>query len=786
MDLEGEPGIGKSRIVHELLHKISSTPHMQLFYQCSPYFSSTALYPILNAIERQAGFHKEDSVEVRLKKLEHVLSSSNAPVDTTLPVFAWLLAISTEGQHKLPDISPQRQKEITQKTFIDWVVNLAEIHPVLLVVEDAQWIDPTSRELLDGLIERAQALPILVVVTSRPDSSWSWDSGTPVTSLTLGRLSRNQIAALIKSHSSNTEISDQAVSYIEEKSVGIPLFAEELTKAAIETGLDTVEILDWPLETTPAVEIPSSVQSSLLARLDRLGSVKEIAQIAATIGGDFDADLLKKISKRPAVAIAKALEQLTESDLISCNNKSARPTYVFKHKLLQDAARGTLLRSHRQTLHDQIAQTLLEAYPEVSVAHPELLAQHFTEANKLDQAVDYWLLAGRRAARTWAKQEAVKLMEKGIEVLQKLPVNQARRRKELDIQLERGDAASAAFGHATAESHEAYQRAWELSEQLNDTPATIRALDGLSGIRFNSASFNTARDASDRLINLGEVSGNLSALVRGLQGTGMCLFAQGELCSARTYLERALTFEDQADEVGADFPSMTTMYLASTLHILGYHQRAVDLYLRAQAIARDQTVYNLAASLGNGCHLYGFRDEFESINKLTDELIPLAQENGLNMWLNLGTFFRGWALANSEQTEKGTALMQDTINHIGGDELEMSYFLGLMARAYWRSGRIEEAEGALDQAVAQAEKTGEHFYTAELIRLNGELLLDTKKNLLAAEQCFRDAIAFSNNQEARSWELRAANSLARLLTMQGLREEAQQVLTPVQKWFDRV
>jgi tetratricopeptide (TPR) repeat protein len=560
------------------------------------------------------------------------------------------------------------------------------------------------------------------------------------------------------------------IAFVLDRAEGVPLYIEELTRSALEVGLP----LDpsAPKRRSKNGDIPSSLQSSLLARLDRLGPAKEVAQIAATIGREFDLELLRKACDLPEAAVRVGLTNLIRSGLIVPKEGTNYLVFSFKHALLQQAAQRTILRERSQQLHALIGRTMEMRDPNASSAYPELLAQHFADAGLFACAADYWLLAGLKAGKTWAKAEAAQMFGKGIEAVRMLPDSPERSRRLLRLELERGDVLYAAFGYVTGEGSAAYHRAIQLGEELGDPEASIRALDGLFGTHFNSGQFSESIDASDRLIAIGESRDNLKALVLGLQFKGMSLFCQGQLASARLYLERALSYRAKADEVGSDFPSMAMIYLSWTMHILGHHEAALGLFREAEVTVRRQGAYRLAACLGNGCILFAFREESATILRLADELLPLARENGFNLWAKMADFFRGWAMANMNGSVAGTTLMQDTIQVLEDQEVDKSCYLGLLGKAHLQTGQFEKALEAVTEGLKQSDKIGERYYTAELLRLRGEVELCCGIGPSVAEASFREAIALAQKQSARSWELKATESLARLLSSLGRPSEA--------------
>jgi class 3 adenylate cyclase/tetratricopeptide (TPR) repeat protein len=767
--ISGEAGIGKSRLLYELQQRLQIPT--QLVVQCYPAFENSTLYPFLTELKRQTGIEDADTVEDKLKKLQAALSISEIPISTTLPIFANLLSIPTAGPDSVSDISSERHRTITKKVFTDWIGHLARDFRLLILFEDEQWADLTSRELLNTLIENLPSIPALILVSMRTERKSPLSEREDLLQLRLNPLDWADARALIRDMSPANAPSEEVVAFVLDRAEGVPLYLEELTRSALEVGLPLAP--SSPTSRSTAGDIPSSLQSSLLARLDRLGPAKEIAQIAATIGREFTLQLLRDASGLPESDVGAALTNLVRSGLIVPKEGAKGSGFLFKHALLQQAAEGTILRERSQQLHALIGQMMEMREPEAGSAYPELLAQHFADGGLFDKAADYWLLAGVKAGKTWAKVEAAQMFGKGIEAAKMMPDSPERSRRILRLELERGDVLYAAFGFVTGEGTAAYHRAIRLSEELGDPEASVRALDGLFGTHFNSCQYSDAILVSDRLIEIGENRDNRKALVLGLQFKGMSLFCLGQLTSARLYLERALVHRTRADEVGSDFPSMAMIYLSWTMQILGNHDEALKYFREAEATVRDQSPYRLAACLGDGCILFAIRGDAATVGQLTEELLPLAQENGFNLWANMAHIFRGWAMVDIEGSRAGAALMQKTIRALKDQEVDKSCYLGLLCEAYLRTDQFGQATKAVRQGLSHANKFGEHYYTAELLRLRGEVELCCGMESSIAEASFREAIAFAQQQAARSWELKATESLTRLLSSQGGGDDAQ-------------
>jgi predicted ATPase len=390
--VSGEPGIGKSRVTAELEERLHAEPHLRLRYFCSPYHQDSALFPFIDQLERAAGFAREDLPAARLEKLEAVLARA-APADEDVALLADLLCLPCAERCPLPNLSPQRKKERTLEALIRQLEGLARQQPVLMVFEDAHWIDPTSRELLDLTVKRVRSLPVLLIVTFRTEFQMPWTGQPQVAMLALNRLDRHDRTVLVEQIAGGKALPDEVVAQIADRTDGVPLFVEELTKSVLESGV-------------PLVGIPTTLHDSLMARLDRLSSVRRVAQIGAAIGRDFSYGLMRAVSRLPEDQLQAALARLATSELVFQRGTPPDAVYTFKHALVQDAAHGSLLRSSRQQLHAQIAEALEAHSPELMDSQPELLAQHYTEAGLVEKSVACWGKAGHSSAARSEMAEA--------------------------------------------------------------------------------------------------------------------------------------------------------------------------------------------------------------------------------------------------------------------------------------------------------------------------------------------------------------------------------------------
>ena len=476
--ISGEPGIGKSRLTAALTERLRAEPHLRLRYFCSPYHQHSALFPFIDQLGRASGFTRDDSPTAKLGKLEALLSGV-APAEDDVALIADLLSLPAAERHPLPNLSPQRKKERTLEALIRQLEGLARPQPVVMVFEDAHWIDPTSRELLDLTVARVRDLPVLLILTFRPEFQSPWTGQPQVTTLALNRLDQRDRTALVTQVAGNKLLPNEVIDQIADRTDGVPLFVEELTKSVLESGVRTVGI-------------PTTLHDSLMARLDRLSSVRRVAQIGAAIGREFPYTLLRTVSNISEDELRAALGRLVGSELVFQRGAPPDAVYTFKHALVQDATHSSLLRSARQQLHTQIADALIAQSPELIDSQPELLAQHYAEAGLTEKSVEFWGKAGHRSAARSALAEAAAQFQKGLDQLALLPTTPERQRQELELRSGLGAALMAVRGMAAPETGRAYARARELWEQLGSPSEFLRVLFGQSVYHLYSGELDLA------------------------------------------------------------------------------------------------------------------------------------------------------------------------------------------------------------------------------------------------------------------------------------------------------
>jgi predicted ATPase len=761
-----------------------------LRYFCSPHHQDSALFPFVDQLDRAAEFAREDPPSARLEKLEAVLVRA-APPEEDVALLADLLCLPCSERCPLPNLSPQRKKEQTLEALIRQIEGLARRHPVLIVFEDAHWIDPTSRELLDLAVERVRSLPVLLLVTFRLEFHPPWTGQPQVRMLALNRLDRHDRTALIEQVAGGKALPDEVVNQIVERTDGIPLFVEELTKSVLESGLLRQErhryVLDRAL---PSIGVPTSLHASLLARLDRLASVRRVAQIGAAIGREFSYELLRAVSQLPDQELQPALDRLVASELVFQSGTPPNAVYSFKHALVQDAAHASLLRSNRQQLHALIAEALETLYPELMEGQPELFAQHYAEARLIEKSVSYWRKAGHRSAARSAMAEAAAQWRKGLDQLALLPDTPERQRQKLEFWTALGVALNAAKGGAAPETARAYASARELWERLGSPSEFFGIPYAQSRYHSTRGEFERAMLLDEDLLRLSRERNDSAGLVLGHLAAGRNLLMVGRFAASRSHLEEALALYDPTSHRGlvrpAGFPDVNArLSLGLALFLLGFSDQALAQITTAIAETRKLAhPASLAASLAVGGILLSLLGEHAVLDKWAAQLIALASEQGFPQWLAQGTIYQGWVKVNTGDVTTGISLLRSGRDafHATGAKLLLPHYIGLIATAYEIAGELEEAATLLEDALQIVEWTGERWLEAELYRLKGRMLLRQGQCEVAEELYFK-ALSIAREQGAKMWELRAAVSLALMRIEQGHRAEARDLLTPVYGWF---
>jgi class 3 adenylate cyclase/predicted ATPase len=794
--LSGEAGIGKSRLVQVLTDQVAAEPRAWLTpCQCSPYHQHTALYPLIDLLERVVlRFDREESPQQKVGKLEGFLVQYGLPLAEAVPLFAALLSLPLGADYAPLTVSPEQQKQQTLHALLTILLRIAAQQPVLFVMEDLHWVDPSTLELLSLLVDQGPTARILTLFTCRPDFSPPWTGRAHLTQLTVNRLPRRQAMEVIRQVAHGKVLPPEVVEQIVAKTDGVPLFVEELTKMVLESGLlqeqDERYALTGPLH---PLAIPATLHDSLMARLDRLAAVKALAQLGATLGREFSYALLRAVAPWEEGIVHQRLHQLVAAEFLYQRGVPPQATYTFKHALIQDVAYQSLLRSTRQQYHQRIAQVLEAQFPETVEPQPELVAQHYTAAGCAEQAVVYWLRAGQQASDRSAHVEAISHVTTGIELLKTLPETPERIQQSLTLHVALGAALQITKGHAAPEVEHAYTRARELCQQVGETPELVPVLYGLWRFYNVRAQVHTARELGETLLRLARHADDPALAVLAHSALGSTWFCLGALPVARQHLEEAIA-RDTPDQhrapvfrIGQDPGVGCRIYAARTLWLLGYPDQALARAHDALALAQELShPFSLAYAWCCAAMVSQYRRDVPAVHEHAEAAVALATEQGFPFWAAIGTIFRGWALAMQGQGEEGMAQVRQGIaaNRATGAALLVPYFCTLLAEVSAHLGHIEDGLQALAEAHSLVEQHEERWWEAEVYRLRGVLLLRQPGTPQAeAETWLQRALDVARHQEAKSLELRAVMSLSRLWQQQGKQAEARALLAPVYGWF---
>ena len=780
--LLGEPGLGKSRLIMALEEHLESEAHLRMSFFCSPQHQDSALYPVIGQIERAADFHRDDTAELRMAKLASAVPVS-PPSAEEFALLAELLSLPHPDGATSQHLSSQEMRKNTFDLLIRQVESATLQMPLLMIFEDAHWSDATSRELLDLLLERVPGWPLLLVITSRSEFSPAWIGRQHVTVVGLNRLDQHDGAALVQQvlgyHSLPTAILEEIV----ERTDGVPLFLEELTKAVLEAGTAEATLSRASL---PTLAIPTTLHASLLARLDRLGpAAKEVAHVGAAIGREFAYDLLAAVVRWPDPDLEAALERLVGAGLVFRRGTAAHVTFLFKHGLVQDAAYGTLLRSKRQQLHARIAEALQHLLPQLVDQHPELLAHHLTEAVKFDDALRFWCKAVDRAVRSSAYREAIGHCARGLRIVEAISKSDSHLRDELRLQLHHGIALTANLGPAAPAMFTAFDRARVIAEELHDQDSLASALLGLWAHHQAQAQFEPAIELAERLVAIGEAAGEDALRVQGHAASLTVTYKMGMFEAAWRHFEGGMALHRPGMKVIEAIPNYANPGPDMQLHgafvawVLGYPRRAEKLAEDTIAAARETgqpyTITHCTYMLG---HLAELQGDWAAVRQANARTIELATEWGFGGTLQLVQ--RRVALVAVVLDQDVEQFKLKCVNRQPGfaralHDVELARMCGSLGMAH-------RGLAILDEALAYSAETGSCFYDAEVFRAQGHLF-ELMGNHHDAEDRYLRAIDIAKKQSAHMWELRAATDLARMWAGRGEHGRALALLMPVHAWF---
>jgi class 3 adenylate cyclase/predicted ATPase len=793
--VSGEPGIGKSALVDTVRRAARAEGLTRITLRCSPYHTNSALYPLVEHWKRLAGWQPEDDGAARVAKLESALAPYRLPREEAVPLFASLLSLPLDAGYPRLELTPEQLKEHTADAIVALTLEEAERQPLLEVWEDVHWADRSTLDILGQLIEQAPTAPLLIVLTFRPEFTPPWPARSHARPLLLNRLERPQIEVLANRLAGGKPLPPEVVEHIVQKTDGVPLFVEEMTKALLGSGVLRAEtdryVLTGPLS---EVSIPASLHEALMARLDRLPTVREVAQLGAVLGREFAYEMLRAIVAIDEPRLRDGLSRLVEAELLYQRGRPPRSRYIFKHALIQDAAYQSLLRRTRQHYPRQVAELLESRFADTVETNPELVAHHYTEAVMPDQAVTYWHRAGENAARRSANQEAIGHLTAGIAQLAQLPETEQRAKRELALQRLLGQASFAVRGGASPEATRAFGRARELCSVIGDDASVFSVLFGLWFSEAVSADYANAERSASQLAERAERTGNVTGLFVGKMCVAVTALFDGSLTQAQRRFTNAIEYyrgvPDEAVtrvilDYGVEFGSALLIHAAWCQWLLGYPDQSLQLGDEALAIQeRERHDYTRSRGFYWNSVLHAFRREWPTVEQRAAAAVALSQERGHAMAGPPGRIMHGVARAILEPRQDGIAEIREglTTYRSTGARYHSGLHLAMFAQALAACGRHHEGLSALREAAAFVEETGERYMEAEIYRIEGNLLLAANGST-EAEACYARALEVARAREARSLELRAACDLACLWAGRGERARAADLLAPVYGWF---
>jgi predicted ATPase len=765
---------------------VANQPHTWLEGRCTTFTENTAFHPVLHLLHQFFSWTGDLSMDMRVTKMEHALQEIGLETANHVPVLSQLYSMPLPEHYEQLKLSPQEQREQTMKTLLSCLLSTAGGRPVVLVIEDLHWVDPSTLELLELLIDQLRTEPILGVLTFRPEFDAPWRRRSHLNPIHLNRLTRGQAAQMVERIAGigpPEAWTEQLVS----RTDGVPLFVEELTKMVLESGL-----LDGRLT---AVSIPSTLQDSLMARLDRLGTAKHLAQLGAVLGREFSYDLIRTVSPSGEDELQDDLKRLEQAELVFRKGFPPEALYSFKHSLVQDAAYDSLLKKKRQKVHEGVAHVLEEQYPEVRDTQPELLAHHFAEAGILDKSVAYCQRAGERASERSANREAITHLSRGLELLTTLPDTPERASRELTLQLALGSPLIATKG-MSSEVWQAYSRAREICKQTGESEQLVfRATWGLWTHTNTHGNFEASQELADELLQIAQRLNDPGFLLQALHAQWTIDFYSGDAASAQKHVDEGFALY-RADEhhahafvyAGHD-PGVCALSLgAKNLWLLGYPDQARKRCHKALNLAKELAhTHSLAWGFGYPGMVYVACGDRAKAKERAEELVALSKEHGFPHWLSVGTAIQGWVFSVDGKHTGAIEKILEAIHlvHESGFLFFLPFELAILGEVCLRAEQAEEGLRALNDEIDRIQQPGRRFYESELYRLRAELtLMETPEDVFRIETDIRQAIDIARRQNAKSHELRAVMGAYRLAQSQGKDDQARMQLSDLYNSFN--
>ena len=789
----GEPGIGKTRILRSFEERIKDEPHTWLVFQCISYYKNSAFYPIINLINSRLKISKNDKNKEKLKKLEEALAGMSFDLDETVPIMASLLSIPISKPYHSLSLTPEKQREKTIQILLDWLLKASKRNPLLFVIEDVQWADSSTLEHLTLLMEKVDRARILIILTFHPRFHPPTSKKSRLSEIFLNRLSRQQTEHMVKEVTGGKIFPSDVIDLLLIKTDGIPLFVEELTKMLVDSEFlvkrkDQYEIKESLLK--PA--IPETLQDTLMARLDQLGAVKEVVQLAAVVGREFSFELIRAMTSIDEKLLKEELKSLVEADILEMKEDTKHKIYVFRQVLIQDAAYNSILKSKRENLHKKIAAVLVKQFKDYAESHPQVIAYHYSRASDYKHAIEYHLKSGKLLIEQSAHNEAISQLNKGIDLLKYIDAVEIKYQLELDLKMMLGIPLLATRGYGAEEVGAIYERASELSQMIGNIPKLFPALVGQYRFYLIRGDLPKALDISELLLSWAQTSHKSDLLLEAARAVGVTLFHMGDITKSLEQLEISIGLydsvqnESHAYTYGTD-PAVTCLsYAALAQCLLGYNKKALSYGQKAIQITKKlDHPFSRVFALNHHSWLHQYYKNVEQVDKYSSELVNVSDKYGFRFWWITGMFFQGWVLTYKgkgkikdgiEQMERCISSFQET-----GAGSVLPYFMTSLAEILNKNKMEEKSLNWLELAERSAQKNREHFFDAETYRVKAEVILklnrDDKKN---AESFLWRSIEISRRQKLKSLELRA---LLSLVTIGENKKEILKLLRETYDWF---
>jgi class 3 adenylate cyclase/tetratricopeptide (TPR) repeat protein len=791
--VQGEAGLGKSRIVNTLRERLEQETSRTVLFQCSPFFANSAFYPIKAWFERTLDLGREDDAASRLDKLDALMLDRLGMAKDDLRFVAAMLSIPFEDRYGPILSSPKLAREDTMRALVETVRTQARSEPSLLLLEDAHWSDPSTLDVFHRLVDQLAHIPALIVLTARPEFKSPWRKLQGLSELHLAKFTPAQSRLLLDKVAGGRALPADLAAQIVTRTDGVPLYVEELTKAVLESGDLIVEGDHFTYAASANnVSIPETLRDSLMARLDRAPAAKEVAQVGSVIGREFTYELIAGLDLMSEDSLSMALRMLTTSVIATCHGEIPDAVYVFSHALVQDAAYDSLLKSRRKQLHAEIAGLLSERWPDTPDAAPELLAYHYTAAEQHNLAAPLWLRAGENAIQRFALEEGITHLRTGMSILTKFRPSKARDLMELSLRTALGPALVAQRGWAHDEVSQILEPAWNLAQLHSQRSAYLPILSGLAVHYMSAGALTESLRWSDQMLNAANETADDSLEIVGHRAAAATQYWRGDFIAARHSGDHVRQLYDPVRHWR--LPLMTNtdpftgegIYRSQFLWMLGYpaQARAANEATEANARRRNHP-FDLAFALTLGAQLYSYLREYDALRQRAEEAERIAKEYGISLLGEiLADITRRVALLGAGRRADSVAQLGQAIDRLKqtGHRIWIWYLLALQAEGLALSGEVSKAWALVEESIARMEEGEERSHLAEALRLRGWLLIQ-RGEPDAAEATLRRAIDVAHSQQARSWELRSTTTLARLLADQDRHAEAYAVLKPIHDWF---